>query len=85
MTILCINTYIDEQTVVYGVCQIVIQVHPKRFLFLAKVQRHWDGRRYVCARRAETLGLGAIRSPSRVVRKSQVSLHLGGHSTRLRV
>lgn len=85
MAILCINTNTGEQTIVQGVRQIVIQVHLKRFIFLGKVQRHWDRSRNACAMRAEVLGLGAIRSPSSMVRKSHVSLHLGGHNTRLRV
>ena len=78
MAILCIDTYTDEQTIVYGVCQIVIQVHLERFIFLGKVQRHWDRSRYVCATRAETLGVGATRSPSSMARKSHVSCTLVG-------
>lgn len=85
MAILCINTYTEEKTIVHGVCQTVIPVRLKRFIFLGKAQRHWDRSRYVCAMRAETLGLGAIRSPSSMARKSHVSLLLSGQNTRLRV
>lgn len=85
MPILCINTYTEEQTIVHGVCQTVIPVHLKRFIFLGGVQRHRDRSRYVCAMRAETLGLRPIRSPSSMARKSHVSLLLSGQNARLRV
>lgn len=85
MAIPWINTYIDEQTIAYGVCPIVIWVSLQRFIFLGKVQRHRGRNRYDCAMQAETLGLGVTRSPSSMARKSCVSLQPGRHNMRLRV